>query len=70
MEKKNLKNNNNRPLSSSVSSGKGGGLGFSTHAVANNLSMQQELLRLEKTLKLRQKVKDLEEKLRSAALQN
>lgn len=44
--------------------------GLSSHAVGNNLSMRQESLRLEKTLKLRQKTKDLEEQLKIAVLQN
>ena len=35
--------------------------GLSAHAVANSLSMRQESLRLEKTLKLRQRLKDMEE---------
>ena len=42
----------------------------STHAVANSLGFRQESLRLEKTLKLRQKTKDLEEQLKIAVLQN
>lgn len=39
----------------------GGTRGLSTHAVSNSLSMRQESLRLEKTLKLRQKAKALED---------
>lgn len=44
--------------------------GLSCHALSNSLSMKQESLRLEKTLKLRQKIKNLEEQMKIAVLQN
>ena len=44
--------------------------GLSCHAVPNSASIKQESLRLESTLKLRQKTKGLEEQLKIAVLTN
>ena len=44
--------------------------GLSTQAVSNSINLRNDSLRLEKTLKFRQKTRELEEQLKIAVIQN